>query len=58
MGRNLAIILAGALIAFAVALTGRWQVSAAPGGLYRLDRWTGAVSACDTAGVGTGVQKC
>jgi hypothetical protein len=44
----LAIIIAGALVAAAIALTNRWEFYPAPqGGLaYRLDRWTGRVVAC------------
>jgi hypothetical protein len=36
-----AIVIAGALIAIAVLIAFRWQISAATGVVYRLDRWTG-----------------
>jgi hypothetical protein len=46
----LAIIIAGALIAAAIALTNHWSfhpVSTAGGvGVYRLNRWTGDTALC------------
>jgi hypothetical protein len=47
----LAIIIAGALIAAAIALTNRWEFYPTPqGGLdHRLDRWTGRVVVCGGA---------
>jgi hypothetical protein len=43
-----AIIIAGALVAAAIALTNHWSFYPAPqGGLaYRLNRWTGGVIVC------------
>jgi hypothetical protein len=42
-----AIVIAGALIAIAVLIAFRWQISAATGVVYRLDRWTGHAVVCD-----------
>jgi hypothetical protein len=43
----IAIVLAGLLIACAVLIAFRWQISAATGGVvYRLDRWTGNIEFC------------
>jgi hypothetical protein len=43
-------VLAGAgLIAAAVLLTNHWQMQVVSGsGLFRLDRWTGEVTVCET----------
>jgi hypothetical protein len=47
MRSPLAIALAGALIAIAILIVFRWQISAATGGVvYRLDRWTGNIEFC------------
>jgi hypothetical protein len=35
-----------ALIAAAIALTGRWEIMAQDGVIYRLDRWSGEIRAC------------
>jgi hypothetical protein len=43
----LAIVIAGLLIAGAILIAFRWQISAATGVVYRLDRWTGSVIVCD-----------
>ena len=40
-------LIAGALIAVAVLIVFRWQISAATGVVYRLDRWTGDIVACE-----------
>ena len=43
----LAIVIAGALIAVAILMAFRWQISAATGGVvYRIDRWTGNIEFC------------
>jgi hypothetical protein len=44
---RIAILIAGALIAASLLIAFRWQISAATGFVYRLDRWTGSVTACD-----------
>jgi hypothetical protein len=41
-----AIVIAGALIALAILSAFRWEISAATGVVYRLDRWTGHIVAC------------
>jgi hypothetical protein len=46
MHNTVAIVIAGALIALALAVSNRWQISAAPAQVYRLDRWTGHVDMC------------
>jgi hypothetical protein len=42
----IAIIIAGALIAAAIAFTNHWQISAADTLVFRLDRWSGDVVVC------------
>ncbi len=42
----LSVLAAGMLIASAILFTGRWELAGVGGQPYRLDRWTGAVSAC------------
>jgi hypothetical protein len=42
-----AIILAGALVAAAILVTGHWQVVVSESLIFRLDRWTGRVVACN-----------
>jgi hypothetical protein len=37
----LAIVIAGVLIAAAILIVLRWEISAATGVVYRIDRWTG-----------------
>jgi hypothetical protein len=44
-----AILVSGALIAAAVLFVGRWEVIASGPRMYRLDRWTGAVAACNAS---------
>ena len=44
---TVAVVIAGALIAAAILISFRWQLSAATGVVYRLDRWTGNVTVCD-----------
>lgn len=46
MARAVAIILAGLLLAAAIAVVFRWQVTADSSGVYLLDRWTGHVAEC------------
>ena len=49
MGRNLAIIGAGALIAIAILIINRWEIALTPGNLVnlmRFNRWTGAAEIC------------
>jgi hypothetical protein len=42
-----AVAIAGALIAIAVLIAFRWQISAATGVVFRLDKWTGHAVVCD-----------
>jgi hypothetical protein len=43
MSTPISIVIAGILIAFAILITGHWQISVAgPGRTHRLARWTGA----------------
>jgi hypothetical protein len=46
--QGIAIVIAGALIAAAIALTNRWAIQIGPDGgtAVRLDRWTGTVVVC------------
>jgi len=44
---DLAIVVAGALVAIAILLAFRWQISSATGVVYRLDGWTGHVAICE-----------
>jgi hypothetical protein len=46
MQHALATVAAGALIAIAILIVGRWEIGVVPGQVYRLDRWTGAVVVC------------
>jgi hypothetical protein len=47
MGSNpIAIVIAGALIALAIALTNHWEMTSTADGNYRLNRWTGAIDPC------------
>jgi hypothetical protein len=46
----IAIMIAGSLIAAAILLAFRWQITAATGVVYRLDRWTGHIVACELSG--------
>jgi hypothetical protein len=43
----LSVVIAGTLIAVAILIAFRWQISAATGVIYRLDRWTGNLIVCD-----------
>jgi hypothetical protein len=45
--RAITLRIPGALIALAILIVFRWQISAATGVVYRLDRWTGHAVACD-----------
>ena len=47
-----AIVLAGALIAASLLIVFRWQISAVPGFIYRLDTWAGTTIRCDLGIVG------
>jgi hypothetical protein len=40
------VLVSGVLIAATIAGVLRWEVSAAGGHVYRLDRWTGAIRIC------------
>lgn len=42
----ISILMAGCLVAAATFVTNHWQISAADRYVYRLDRWTGAVTTC------------
>jgi hypothetical protein len=42
-----AIVIAGALVAVAILIAFRWQISGATGFVYRLDRWTGHTTVCN-----------
>ena len=44
---RIAVLIAGLLIAAAILISFRWQISAATGVVYRLDRWTGNIIACE-----------
>ena len=45
--REMAGVIAGAAaIAAALLFVFRWEITANPGGVYRLDRWIGAVVEC------------
>jgi len=58
MGTPLAIVIAAVIIAGAILVEFRWEITpyvAGPtalgsGGFYQLDRWTGHVSLCSAAG--------
>jgi hypothetical protein len=45
-----ATIIAGALIALAIALTSHWEMAITGEGNFRLNRWTGAINVCLPAG--------
>jgi hypothetical protein len=47
MRATVAIVIAGTLIAIAILVAFRWQITAATGIVYRLDRWTGDIVACE-----------
>lgn len=40
------VIVAGALIAVAIALTNHWEFTSRDGASYRLNRWTGSITLC------------
>jgi hypothetical protein len=42
----IAIVIAGALIAAAIAIVGRWEFTFGRADVYRLDRWTGRSVVC------------
>jgi hypothetical protein len=46
MGSPLAILVAGIIVAAAIAFVFRWQIIPAGGDAYRLDRWSGRISIC------------
>jgi hypothetical protein len=52
MARAVAIILAGLVLAAAIAFVFRWQIAANASGVYLLDRWTGHVAECRQAILG------
>jgi hypothetical protein len=45
-----AIVIAGLLIAGTILIAFRWQISAATGIVYRLDKWSGRIVACELSG--------
>jgi hypothetical protein len=47
MRGTVAIVIAGALIAIAILVGFRWQITAATGIVYRLDQWTGNIVGCE-----------
>ena len=48
MGQAIAIVVGAGLIAAAILLVFRWESSIVSDGVvYRLDRWTGAITHCD-----------
>jgi hypothetical protein len=42
-----AVVIAGTLIAIAILIAFRWQIAASTDVVYRLDRWTGNIVACE-----------
>jgi hypothetical protein len=49
MGRNIAIVVAGGLIALAIMITNHWTINTLANGLTaaaRLNRWTGEIELC------------
>lgn len=42
-----ALLIGFSLLAAAILVTNHWQIGAAPGAVVRLNRWTGAVVACN-----------
>jgi hypothetical protein len=46
----IAVVIAGALVAVAILIAFRWHISAATGVVYRLDRWSGRIIACELSG--------
>ena len=46
MGTNIAILVGAVLIATTIAVTNHWQIAAATGDFWKLNRWTGEVSLC------------
>jgi len=43
----IAIVIAGALIACALLFVNRWQISGTNELIWRLDRWSGRIAACN-----------
>ena len=51
MLRNaVATLIAGIVIAVAILIAFRYEISAAIGVVYRLDRWSGQITACELSG--------
>jgi hypothetical protein len=50
----LAAAIIGALVAGSILIAFRWQITAAPAYVYRLDRWTGNITVCWVGGVAEG----
>jgi hypothetical protein len=51
MLRNaVATLVAGIMIATAILIAFRYEISAATGVVYRLDRWSGQITACELSG--------
>lgn len=50
MRTAIAVAIAGAMIAGAILIALRWEISASDNWVYRLDRWTGRTLACPLGG--------
>jgi hypothetical protein len=47
MGRSIAIVVAGGLIALAIMVTNHWEINTSSAGQnFRLNRWTGSIEVC------------
>jgi hypothetical protein len=49
------IIVAGALIAIAILIVGRWEISSGGNAVWQVDRWTGNIRVC---GMGSSKLNC
>jgi hypothetical protein len=48
------IIIAGAMIAIAILIAGRWEISSGGNAAWQLDHWTGNIKVC---GMGANASK-
>ena len=48
--KAVATLIAGVVIAVAILFAFRYEISAATGVVYRLDRWSGQITACELSG--------